>query len=286
MKAFDIKNPLFLQAIAAVDTGSTDELMNLIDKHPWLVRDRLDNHKDGYFKNPYLLWYVADNPIRAGKLPDNIVELTRQFVQAVKRHALETYQYQIDYTLGLVASGNVPHKCGVQIAMLDLLIDSGASPDSAMNALTHGNIEAAQHLVARGDKLTLALAVCLERNGDINNLVALASTSEKIIALVAAAYYGKAGMIKYLLQMNTDPNGFPEANGGFHSHATALHQAVNSGCLDCVKLLVGAGARLDVPDKIYNGTPLGWADYLSRDSNDETRKRHFSLIQDYLYSVE
>jgi len=285
MKTFDIKNTQVLQAIAAIDSGSIAELLDLIDKQPRLVKDRLRNHDEGYFKDPYLLWFVADNPIRVGKLPHNITEITRGLARAVKRLAPDTCQYQLDYALGLVASGRTPHECGVQIAMIDLLIVEGALPGGAMAALANGNLAAAQHLVGRGDHLTLAIAVCLENINDINNLIALASPGEKLTALAAAAHYGKAGMIKYLLDMKMDPNGFPDANSGFHSHGTALHQAVSSGCLNCVKLLVEAGARQDLPDKIYNGTPLGWATYLQSDANEEPRKTNFYLIEDYLRSL-
>src|SRR5258706_13116159 len=46
---------------------------------------------------------------------------------------------------------------------------------------------------------------------------------------------------------------------GFHSHSTPLHQAVCAGHVEVVKLLVKRGARLDIRDTIYHGTPLGWA---------------------------
>jgi peptide-methionine (S)-S-oxide reductase len=36
---------------------------------------------------------------------------------------------------------------------------------------------------------------------------------------------------------------------------------VYSGSLDAVKVLVEAGADLDTKDTIYEGTPLGWAEY-------------------------
>jgi len=275
------------EAITAIDSGRTTELLDLIDKHPDLVRERFHNAEEGYFKDPYLLWFVADNPIRIDKLPPNIVEITRLLVEAVKREAPDTCQQQIDYTLGLVASGRIPRECGVQIAMLDLLIDAGASPDGAMTALTNGNVEAAQHLLDRGDKLTLAIAVCLERMDEINDLAAQASNDEKLTALAAAAFYGKADMVKRLLEMGIDPNGFPEADSGFHSHATPLHQAVSSGSLDCVKLLVEAGARLDVQDKIYGGTPLGWAVHMQTDDAfDEVGKMNFAVIERFLRTAK
>ena len=46
---------------------------------------------------------------------------------------------------------------------------------------------------------------------------------------------------------------------GFHSHSTPLHQAICAGHAEVVQLLVKRGARLDIRDTIYQGTPLGWA---------------------------
>ena len=287
MKNTDIGDALFLQAVEAINNGDTAELGDLIAMHPYLVKERLCTTEEGYFKDPYLLWFVADNPIRIDKMPANILEITSMLVQAVKREAPDTYSDQITYTLGLAATGRIPRDCGVQIAMMDLLIDAGAPPGGAMGALANGNVEAARHLVKRGGKLTLAAAVCLELADDVNCLGTTASPDEKLTALTAAAFYGKTAMIGLLLAIGTDPNGYPENDSGFHSHATPLHQAVSSGSMDAVKLLVEAGARLDMPDKIYNGTPLGWAAYMQTDNDyDEDRKRKFALIEAYLREIE
>ncbi len=287
MKKPDSISSSFQLAVSAIDAGNIAELEDLITSDPGLVRDRLRNNENGYFKDPYLLWFVADNPIRVDKLPANIIEITNLLIQAVKRESPDTCQQQIDYTLALVASGYIPRECGVQIPMIDLLIDAGASPDVAMIALTNGNLNAAQHLIDHGSKLNLALAVCLEHMDDIGHLAAHASDTEKLTALAAAAYYGKANMIKRLLEMGTDPDGYPAVTSGFHSHATPLHQAVSSGSLDSVKLLVEAGARRDMPDKIYDGTPMGWAIYLqSEHSSDEAKQKGFALIETYLRDLE
>lgn len=283
MKDPGITNTLFQHAIEAIDSGNITSLQSLITEHPFLVKERVKTTDEGYFKDPYLIWFVADNPIRNDKLPPNIADVTRLLIDAVKREAPDTYKHQIDYALGLVATGRIPRECGVQIALMDLLIDAGAKPGGGIGALAHGNIEAAQHLINRGGKLTLAAAVCLERIDDVGHLGAVASSIEKLIAITAAAFYGKADMIRLLLKLGAEPNGYPESNSGFHSHATPLHQAVQSGSLDTVRLLFEAGARLDATDKIYNGTPLDWARYMQTDDNyDKSAKRNFALIVDYL----
>jgi peptide-methionine (S)-S-oxide reductase len=167
--------------------------------------------------------------------------------------------------------------------MMDLLIDAGAKPGGGKGALAHGNIDAARRLIERGGKLTLTTAVGLDRMDDVMRLVPMAGDGEQLTALTAAAFYGKADMITFLLAAGVAPNGYPENSGGFHQHATPLHQAVSSGSMDAVKLLVEAGAKLDARDKIYDGTPLDWACYMKNDDSfDEKAKKNFALIAGYL----
>ncbi len=211
----DSNDALFKRAVDAIDSGVITGLEGLITEHPSLVKERLQTTEGGYFKDPYLIWFVADNPIRNAKLPPNIVAVTRLLIDTVKREAPDSYQHQIDYTLGLVATGRIPREFGVQIAMMDLLIDAGATPGSGIDALAHGNIEAAQHLINLGGDLTLAAAVCLERIDDIKRLGATTDRGEKLTAITAAAFYGKANMIRFLLTIGADPNGYPEGNSGF-----------------------------------------------------------------------
>ncbi|MES2275775.1 MAG: ankyrin repeat domain-containing protein [Bacteroidota bacterium] len=286
MKTADITNPLFLQAVNALDVGNIDELQKLVTDHPRLVKERLKTPgEEGYFKDPYLLWFIADNPIRNFKLPPNIVAVTGFLIDAVKQEAPETYLQQIEYALGLVVTGRIPRECGVQIALMDLLIDAGATPGSGVGAVAHGNMEAANHLIERGGKLTLPVAICLNRMADINRLLSAANASERLLALTASAFYGKVDMIRHLLDMGVNPNGYPNNGTGFHSHATPLHQAVYSGSLDAVKLLVAAGARLDMTDKVYNGTPLGWAIYMQTETDNEVLRANYAVIEKYLRAI-
>jgi len=281
MENSEIKDALFLEAVEAIDGGDIDKLKNLVTEHPALIKNKLDYPEGAYFKDPYLLWFVADNPIRKGKLPANIVEITRLLVEAVKREATESAQQQLDYALGLVATGRIPRECGVQIEMIDLLIDEGAKPGGGLGALAHGNIAAAERLIERGGKLTLVAAVGLDRMDDVKRVAT--DKDELLTAITVAAMYGKAHMIAYLIGLGANPNGYPESKSGFHSHATPLHQAVSSGSLECVKLLVEAGADLQATDKAYGGTPLGWALYMpTEDGNDDDAKKKWAAIAEYL----
>ena len=252
------------RAIEAIDAGDQAALEAEIAAHPELLRDRIDEG-EGYFKHPYLLWYVAGNPVREERLPGNIVELARTIIAAARRAGVESLQEQVDYTLSLVCSGRVPRESGAQIALIDALREAGADPDGAMlPALAHHEVAAAEHLLARGARLTLTAAICLGRDGEVARLAHGGASDELDRAFAAAALYGKPEALALLLDLGCDPGAF--APGGFHPHATPLHHAVNSGNLEAVRLLVEAGADLHTKDRVYAGTPLDWAEYLKQDA--------------------
>jgi hypothetical protein len=80
---------------------------------------------------------------------------------------------------------------------------------------------------------------------------------------VMAVINRRIDVVRLLLDAGEDPNRFnPD---GMHSHQTSLHGAALSGDLPLVQLLVERGARLDIEDPMWHGTPLGWAEYAGRD---------------------
>jgi peptide-methionine (S)-S-oxide reductase len=163
---------------------------------------------------------------------------------------------------------------------MDLLIENGATPGDAHDALTHGNLEAAKHLVQITGRMTLTAAVCFDRTEDVKKMLSTATSDEKQVAMMAAAFYGKPGMLTLLLESGADVNGYIKS--GFHNHASPLHQAVSSCSLDAVKLLVDAGANLNAIDKVYEGTPLDWAIYLRKEEIKETDRQKLEMIEEYL----
>ena len=250
----------FRDAVSAIDRGDVAALEQLLALHPSLVRDRAD-YGEGYFSQPYLLWFVAENPVRNGSLPANIGEVVRTILRAARKEGVEKLTEQADYALGLVCSGRVPRECGVQNELIDLLVAAGATPDNSMTtALAHRELGAVDRLFHHGATLSLLASTCLGREEDVRRLAPLASKVERQAALVGAAFYGEIDSLRVLLSHELDVSAYSPAN--FHSHATPLHHAVASGSLRAVTLLVEAGAQLDVKDRIYQGTPLGWAEYL------------------------
>jgi peptide-methionine (S)-S-oxide reductase len=62
------------------------------------------------------------------------------------------------------------------------------------------------------------------------------------------------------LEAGADVNAFLP----IHEHSTALHQAVLTDDLELIALLVSHGARRDIRDTVWNGTPLDWAIHENR----------------------
>jgi peptide-methionine (S)-S-oxide reductase len=264
---------LFRTAVAAIDAGDVARVERLLVEHPSLVRDRLDapgawlrdtvgQALDSFFKAPYLLWFVAEDPVRNGTLPATIAGVARAIIGAARREHVESLQEQLDYALRLVAWSWIARDCKVQIELIDVLVDAGAQLDGTPDdALVNGNVEAAAHLVERGATVTLSTALCLHRWDDAARLAPLATSSQKQLAFVLAALKGQADALAMAIGFGVDLNA-PSAE--LYSHATALHHAVSSGSLDAVRVLVEAGATLHTRDTVYDGTPLEWAEYMNR----------------------
>lgn len=259
---FDELNPLFRQAVSAIDAGDAKGLERLLDDHPELMRERAECG-EGYFRMPYLLWFAAENPIRTGRMPGNVIEVVRVMICAAKRRSVESLQDQLDYMLMLVSSGMVARECGAQLGLIDELAGAGADPSGAlMPALAHRELAAAERLLKYGAPLTLTAAVCTGRMEEMKRLGPGAGPDDKRTALAAAALYGDAEALAFVIGLGVSLNDYsPE---GFHPHATALHQAVNSGSLEAVQLLVESGADSHIKDTGFQSTPLGWADHMER----------------------
>src|SRR6516162_1330603 len=239
----------FQRAVALIGAGNVPALERHLTEHPELARERLiapglwlrdkiGGALDGFFKDPYLLWFVADDVPVLGRLPKNIAEVTRAILRSAQ--GSPGFQEQIDSTLRLVCWSGVAQRCGVQIELMDALLDAGASPEGGPNnALVNGHVTAAEHLVARGADLTLASAVCLGRWDDASRLAQMARDGEKQFAFVLAALNGKADALKWLIGAGVDVN---RPSRDLYSHGTPVHHAVCSGSLEAVKVLVEAGA--------------------------------------------
>ncbi|HTU11969.1 MAG TPA: ankyrin repeat domain-containing protein [Allosphingosinicella sp.] len=243
----------FRAAVAAVQAGDTVALARLLDARPELldmaaIEPELGPR--GYFSDPRLFWFIANNPTLVPHSPANIVEVARLMIErGVAREDLE-------YALGLVAT-NMQMPTDLQIDLVRVLIDAGArvSASDMAGVLGHRQTALVAWLVEHGLELTAPIAAALGRTDALPALLARATPAERSDALGLAVINGEGGAARLSLEAGADPDAFMPC----HTHSTPLHQAALEGRIDLMELLVAHGARLDIEDRLWRGTPLGWA---------------------------
>jgi ankyrin repeat protein len=254
----------FEAAVEAVINGDLDALRSQLREDPQLVRARSTRRHQAT-----LLHYVAANGVEDArqKTPPNALAVAKMLLDAgAEPDALaDMYDHKCT-TMSMLVSSCHPAKAGLQTALAETLLDYGAShvgpgtewQSALMTALIFGYPETAEALAGRGAPVNhVAAAAGLGRLDDTLRLLPAADTQSRHLALALAAQTGRTEVVRLLLDAGEDPNRYnPE---GCHSHATPLHHAVCWDNLEVVRLLVERGARLDVRDKVYDGTPLGWA---------------------------
>jgi hypothetical protein len=254
-----IEDGAFRRAVALMDAGDQAGLAAHLAAHPDVVHQRVRFEGLNYFRNPGLLAFIAENPIRNGRLPTNAVAIAELVLKAGRGDDQEV----LDEALGLVASGRVARESGLQDALIRLLCRHGADPSGALRgALVHHEMEAAQSLIACGARIDLAASAALGCVEEARRLLASADAAERHLALACAAQHGHAEIVGLLLDVGEDPSRYnPESA---HSHSTPLHQAAWYGHEDVARLLVERGARRGLQDTLFRGTPADWADTAGR----------------------
>jgi hypothetical protein len=252
-----IENATFRRAVELLDAGDVAGLRSYLDQHSDLVHQHVAFEGGNYFRNPTLLEFVAENPVRHGTLPANIVEVTKVILDAGPSQSAQ------NETLMLVSAGSVPRECRAQLPLIDVLCDYGADPNCAVQATAlHGELEALNALIGRGARIDLPVAAALGHVEDARGLLAGASSEDRHLALTLAADFGHVEVVRLLLDAGEDPNRYNPVGG--HSHTTPLHQAAGGGHDEVVRLLVERGARLDLKDILWRATPADWARHAGR----------------------
>jgi ankyrin repeat protein len=261
----------FESAVEAVVNGDLAVLEGALRRDPTLVRAR--SERVCCFDRPVhratLLHYVAANGVEAyrQKTPANGVEIARTLLTAgAEPDALADMYGTECTTMSMLVSSSHPAEAGLQVPLLELLLDFGAAIEGCgtqkwgtplFTALTFGMRDAAEALAKRGARIELSTAAGLGRIGDAARMLPSADADERGRALSLAAQHGHADIVRLLLDAGEHPDRYnPESN---HPHCTPLHQAVLGGHERVVRLLIERGARLDIRDTIWDGTPLGWA---------------------------
>jgi hypothetical protein len=243
----------FEQAADAIVSGDIATLRRLLDESPELIRQRSSREH-----RSTLLHYVSANGIEdfRQRTPPNIVDITRLLLDAGVGVNAESDAYGgRSMTLGLVATSVHPEAAGVQIELMELLLERGAmieriAGEAVSACLANGRPLAAQFLAARGAYLDFLNAAGVGDLDRMKELVSVESEEELGKGFVWACAYGHNDVVAYLLDYGVDPA------FGANAGMTGLHLAAHEGHLDTVKLLLGHGAPLEAKNS-YGGTVLG-----------------------------
>ena len=117
----------FESAVDAIVSGDAATLARLLREHPELVRERSTREH-----RSTLLHYVSANGVEdfRQKTPKNIVEITKLLLDTGADVNAESDAYGgRSTTLGLTATSWHPQSAGVQIPLMELLIEHGAIID-------------------------------------------------------------------------------------------------------------------------------------------------------------
>ena len=259
----------FEAAADAVVGGDRETLEALLREDPSLAGARsVRRHR------ATLLHYVAANGVEGWRqrTPPNAMEIARLLLDAgADPNALADMYDERCTTLGMLVSSSPPAEAGLQRPLAELLLDRGASLDvpgskwngAVLTALAFGFLDTARGLAARGGPARdVAVAAGLGLLGETARLLPSAPPERRQAALALACAHGHVRVAQLLLDAGVDPSQYNPV--GLHAHSTPLHQAVWSNHEAVVRLLAERGARLDIRDRIYNGTPLDWAEHGQR----------------------
>jgi len=218
----------FESAVEAVVDGDLDALTGLLAADPALLHARSARvtHFDPPIHRATLLHYVAANGVEGHRqrTPANAVEIARTLLDAgAVPDALADMYGSRCTTMSMLVSSDHPARAGVQVALVDTLVDFGASVEPQgegswtsplLTALTFGFRDAAEALVRRGARVdTVATAAGLNRPADVDRLLPQAAAEDRHRALSLAAQLGHAGVVRTLLDAGEDPNRYNRKQG-------------------------------------------------------------------------
>jgi ankyrin repeat protein len=282
----------FERAVDAIVTGDSDALDRTLMEHPGLIRAR-----SARSHHSMLLHYVGANGVESWRqrTPRNAVQIAEILLNAGAEVDAAADMYKGGCTtLGLVATSCHPRDAGLQQPLIDILIARGARLDAVAggnasrivnSCLANGRPEAAEYLAQRGAPLDLeaaagvgwldAVKAFFNADGSLNSSATISQLKD---GFTWACEYGRTDVVEYLLAHGVSAD---EVLPRPHQQ-TGLHWAAYCGHVGTVKLLLRHHPPLDVRDKSFNGTPLGWAVqgwWERRDRDEAVKEPYYEIMQ-------
>jgi ankyrin repeat protein len=256
----------FEAAVDAIVAGDERGLAELLRSDPALVKARsLREHRST------LLHYCSANGVEdfRQRTPENIVAITRRLLDAGAEVNAESEAYGGgSTTLMLTATSGHPERAGLQIALMELLLERGALIDVGKSSdvvvcLRNGRAKAAEFLAQKGARLDLegaagvgaldAVRAFLAEDG---GLKAPATAQQLAAGFGWACEFGRLDVVEFLLEHGVDADATLRADG-----VMPLHWAALGGHLAIVTMLLARGADVHARESRFDGTPVTWAVY-------------------------
>jgi hypothetical protein len=264
----------FETAADAVIDGDISKLRAMLAKNPALIRARSPRDHGAT-----LLHYTASNGHEGfrQRTPPNAVEVARLLLDAgAEVDALAHMYYVQTTTMDMLVSSTPPHDAGLQVALVNTLVDYGAAVNGVednsspiMTALAFGFPRSAEALMARGARIDNIIAAAAL--GVVDTVAALVDDSGHLVpgaklanvqwpslprdpavhlgfAMAWAASFGRADAVRLLLRKGVSAE-------STDNNMPALHQAAAHGHMEIVRLLLAHGASLETLNT-YGGTVL------------------------------
>ena len=240
----DSEAAAFEAAAEAIVRGDEATLQQLLRRHPDLIRARSAREH-----RATLLHYVSANGVEnyRQQSPPNAARITELLLAAGADVEAEADVYGGGATtLGLVATSTPPRAAGVQIPVIDVLLDHGAQieqPNASKfggaiyACLANGCPEAARYLAERGAHFGIVGAAGIGRLDVVQQLVDGADSARSEMALRYAAGYGQVDVVRFLLDQGVN------VDGHTGDGKTALYYAQLGNHGEVVRVLLERGAQ-------------------------------------------
>ncbi len=265
----------FEAAVDAIVDGEAASFERLLNERPDLARARSTR-----VHRATLLHYASANGVEdyRQRSPANAARLAELLLKGGAEVDAVADMYGGDCTtMDLLVSSIHPAKAGVQVALVDTLVDFGAAIDGLkgdgsplMTALAFGYPDAAEALVRRGARIPNIMAAAalgrvdlvsgwLDGNGGLTSDAPVTAVRWPRLAangkvhvdwsLIWAAMHGRTSVVQLLIDRGValDVND--------HQGFTPLHWASWNRHLDTMAVLIAASAPLEARN-IYGGTVL------------------------------